>query len=254
MKKIFPIIAFIFTLNSCIAQEEIVLELLNKTPYFVEIEDAYKPEEKTFKEKLSDVYHLEVEQIDRPSFLLKDILTKKYEEDSIFDKMHFWGAYNANLGFNFIDDERFSSNYSFDYINIGIDGFLKNNNGDIRIMLNYNPTSNRDFVQNLFADVYIATNKIPHQRFLVGNSRPPVGMEGGYSPFLLPFITRSQISRNFGTVRKLGARVSGDYSLVDYDFGVYSSDTYFKELFPGTEFVGWVNFKPLGKTDGKYGN
>ena len=69
----------------------------------------------------------------------------------------------------------------------------------------------------------------------------------------MPFIARSQISRNFGTVRKLGARVSGDYSLVDYDFGVYSSDTYFNEFFPGAEFIGWVNLKPLGKTDGKYG-
>ena len=34
----------------------------------------------------------------------------------------------------------------------------------------------------------------------------------------------------------------------------YSSDRYFHEFFPGAEFTGWVNFKPLGKTDGKYGN
>ena len=66
--------------------------------------------------------------------------------------------------------------------------------------------------------MYVATNAIPHHRVLIGNSRPPVGMEGGAGPFVLPFIARSQISRNFGTVRKLGGRVSGDYSLVDYDF------------------------------------
>lgn len=81
--------------------------------------------------------------------------------------------------------------------------------------------------------MYVATNKIPHHRLLVGHSRPPVGLEGAYGPFVLPFIARSQISRNFGTVRKLGARASGSYSLVDYDFGVYSSDTYFQEFSRG---------------------
>ena len=108
-------------------------------------------------------------------------------------------------------------------------------------------------MENLFADMYIATNKIPHHRILIGNSRPPVGLEGAYGPFVLPFLARSQISRNFGTVRKLGAKVAGTYSLMDYDFGVYSSDTYFQEFFPGAEFIGRVDLKPLGKTDGKYG-
>ena len=164
-----------------------------------------------------------------------------------------WGAYSGNLGLNFADGESFGANYSFDFINLGLDGKFKNNNADFRIMLGVNPLSNRNFAQNLFADMYIATNKIPHHRFIIGNTRPPVGMEGGYSPFLLPFVARSQIARNFGSVRKLGSRLSGNYSLVDYDIGLYSSDTYFQEFFPGTEFVGWINFKPLGKTDGKYG-
>lgn len=255
MKKILPIIiAFICTLNSCPAQEEVVLELPNQTSYVAEVEeDAYKTEEKTLKEKLSDVYHLEVEQIDKPTFLFKDILTKNFDEKSSWDNLHLWGAYGAHTNFNFSEHKYHNADYAFDVINMGLDGKLKNNNGDFRIMLNVSPLSSRNFAQNLFADMYVGTNKVPHHRFWVGNTRPPVGMEGGYSPYVLPFITQSQISRNFGTVRKLGTRVSGDYSLVDYDFGVYSSDTYFQEFFPGTEFVGWVNFKPLGKTDGRYG-
>ncbi len=255
MKKILPIlIALICTLNSCPAQEEVVLEFPNTTPYVAEVEkDSYKTEEKTLKEKLSDIYHLEVEQIDKPTFLFKDILTKKFEEESPWESLHLWGAYGAHTNFNFSESKYHNADYAFDVINMGLDGKLKNNNGDFRIMLNVSPLSNRNFAQNLFADMYIGTNKVPHHRFCLGNTRPPVGMEGGYSPYTLPFITRSQISRNFGTVRKLGARVSGDYSLVDYDFGIYSSDTYFQEFFPGTEFVGWVNFKPLGKTDGRYG-
>ena len=248
MKKFLLIlIAFFVSIPSILAIED--TNNVDKTSLDLEL----PKQEKTLKEKLSDVYHLEVEQIDKPTFLLSDILTKKYDEDSAWESLHLWGAYGAHTNFNFTESEYTNADYAFDTINLGLDGKLKNNNGDFRIMLGVSPLSSRNMVQNLFADMYVATNKIPHHRVWVGNTRPPVGMEGGYSPYVLPFVARSQISRNFGTVRKLGTRISGNYSLVDYDLGVYSSDTYFQEFFPGTEFVGWVNFKPLGKTDGKYG-
>lgn len=265
MNKILPIIiAFFLTLPASYAvqdvytqiydENEVVLEIPSTTPYSISVKDTdSKQNEKTLKEKLADIYHLEVEQIDKPHFLLKDVLTKKYSEESPWESMHLWGAYGAHTNFNFSEKEYLNSDYAFDVINLGLDGKLKNNNGDFRIMFNVSPLSSRNFAQNFFADMYVGTNKIPHHRLWVGNTRPPVGMEGGYSPYVLPFITRSQISRNFGTVRKLGGRISGDYSLVDYDLGLYSSDTYFQEFFPGTEFVGWINFKPLGKTDGKFG-
>ena len=108
-------------------------------------------------------------------------------------------------------------------------------------------------MQHLFQDLYIDTKRIPHHRILVGNSRPGVGYEGAGSAYTLPFAARSQISRNFGTIRKLGVRVMGNYSLLDYDIGGYSSGTNFSSFFPGIEFDGWVNFKPLGKTNEKYG-
>lgn len=265
MNKILPIIiAFFLTLTASYAvqdvytqiydENEVVLDIPSTTPYSISVKDTdSKQNEKTLKEKLADIYHLEVEQIDKPHFLLKDVLTKKYSEESPWESMHLWGAYGAHTNFNFSEKEYLNSDYAFDVINLGLDGKLKNNNGDFRIMFNVSPLSSRNFAQNFFADMYVGTNKIPHHRLWVGNTRPPVGMEGGYSPYVLPFITRSQISRNFGTVRKLGGRISGDYSLVDYDLGLYSSDTYFQEFFPGTEFVGWINFKPLGKTDGKFG-
>lgn len=233
------------------SMDEVVLEVPEEVSE-VETPAIPESEEKTLREKLSDVYHLEVEQIDKPTYLFKDILTKRYSEDSIMDKTQLWFGYNGDIGMYFNDDN-ITNHYEFNTINLGYDGFLKDKNADFRIMFNSSPLSSRNVVQNLFADMYVATNKIPHHRVLVGNSRPPVGMEGSYGPFVLPFIARSQISRNFGTVRKLGARVSGDYSLVDYDFGVYSSDSYFQEFFPGAEFIGWVNLKPLGKTDGRFG-
>ena len=266
MKKILPlIIAFLLITPTAFAKlsnegyfDEVILE---ESAAIVEpAGDSLSQKapaiqgEKTLREKLSDVYHLEVEKYDKPTYLFQDILTKKFDEDSPMESLQLWGGYNGDIGVYMNEDASSSSQYDFNTINVGLDGKLKNNNADFRIMFNYAPLSSRNVVQNLFADMYIATNKIPHHRVLVGHSRPPVGMEGSYGPFVLPFIARSQISRNFGTVRKLGARVSGDYSLVDYDFGVYSSDTYFQEFFPGTEFIGWVNLKPLAKTDGRYGN
>lgn len=239
MKKILLLfLAFIMSITFSSAIEEVV---------------EYQSQEKTLAEKINDIYKLEVEQIEKPNFLLTEILTKKFEEKSVWDNMHLWGGYVAHTDFNFDDKGFENTEYLFDAINIGLDGKLKDNNGDFRLMLHYSPTSNREFIHNLFADTYVATNKIPHHRVWLGNTRPPVGMEGGYSPYALPYMARSQIARNFGTVRRLGARVKGNYSLADYDLGVYSSDTYFHSLFPGTEFIGWLNFKPLGKTDGRYG-
>lgn len=269
-KKILPaLIALIFVLATPVYAaknapkennlEEVVLENVEEeveVPQAVSISEEKAPEDKTLKEKLQDVYHLEVDKYDKPTYLLENVLTHKFDEDSIWDRTQLWAGYNGDIGLNFsegVGTEHTTNHYDINTINVGFDGYLKNNNADFRVMINVSPYSERNVIQNLFADMYIATNKIPHHRIMVGHTRPPVGMEGAYGPFVLPFLARSQISRNFGTVRKLGARISGDYSLLGYDFGVYSSDTYFQEFFPGAEFIGRVDLKPLGKTDGKYG-
>ncbi|MBE7712026.1 MAG: hypothetical protein E7Z92_07825 [Cyanobacteria bacterium SIG31] len=250
MKKILLIlIAFIFASSPVFAIEDDYSD----SPFWEDKEEELVLCEKSLKEKLNDVYHLEVEQIDKPHFLLTEILTKKHSEDSIWETTQLWTGYNADWTEYISENGSTDNHYNIYAINVGLDGKLKNNNADYRIMLHYTPDSNRDFVQNLFADVYVATNKIPHHRVWLGNSRPRVGYEGGYSPYTLPFMLRSQISRNFGSVRRLGARITGDYSLVDYDLGIYNSSTYFQSFFPGTDFIGWINFKPLGLTDGKYG-
>ena len=240
--------------------EEVVLDPLigsedDEVTQAISIEEDNVSVEKqeTLKERLKNAYNIEVEKYDTANFLFKEILTKHFDEDSIIDRTNVWFGYNGDVGMKFTDKGDIYGRYDLNTVNVGYDVFLKNNNADFRVMLNYNPFTERNFVQNLFADVYVASNKIPHHRVLVGNSRPPVGVDGGAGPFTLPFIARSQIARNFGTVRRLGARISGNYSLVDYDFGVYSSDTYFQEFFPGAEFIGWINLKPLGKTDGKWG-
>ena len=275
-KTILPLLAvlFIFSAESVFAinelpqdspntvnMEEVVLE----NPVICEDEETYNVpevatvtkdeslnESKSLKEKLRDIYNLEVEKYDRPSYLMKDIFTHKFNDNSIMDYTHFWAGYNGSLGINF-EDNSVTNHYDFNAITTSIDGSLKDNNADFRFMLRFYPYSHRNFLQTMFSDTYIGTNKIPHHRIQVGYFRPKVGHEGTISTYTIPFLTRAQISREFGTVRKIGAKIEGDYSYMDYNFGLYSSGTFFQSFFPGAEFDGWVNFKPLAKTNGKYG-
>ena len=208
--------------------------------------------EKTLAERLKEVYNLEIERTDIAIPLSNDVTTFRFEKGPL-KSFHPWfamqshGRYELNEG---DDDDLF---YKIGIININLDGVLKSGEEDFRLMLNVTPQSQRPFMKNFVQDAYIATNRIPHHRIILGNTRPAVGYEGSQSPYTLPFINRSQIARNFGTVRKFGLRIVGNYDFVDYDLGALSSDTFFSSFFPGAEFDGWGNFKPLAKTDGKYG-
>ncbi len=79
--------------------------------------------------------------------------------------------------------------------------------------------------------MYIANTSIPHHTVVLGHTRTPTGYEGGKSLTTLPLYAYSQISRNFGNVRKVGARVKGNYDYIEYDLGGYSSDVYFTSFF-----------------------
>ncbi len=211
-------------------------------------------EEKTLKNKLKDAYGLKVEKYNKPSYLFKEALTHKYSENSPLDSTHLWAAYIGAPGIEFKQGGSTHRDYDFKAINVGYDGVFKDHNADFRVMLRFVPDSSRNFAQELFGDVFVATNKVPHHRFQLGYFRPQIGQEGGISSFVIPYLNRAQISRNFGTARKLGGRVIGKHDLIDYDLGLYSSDTYLQEFFPGAEFTSWVTLKPLAKTNGKYGH
>ncbi len=208
--------------------------------------------EPTLAEKLKEVYHLEIERTDVPRPLLQDITTMKFERGPL-ESFHPSFALQTHARYDMPEGTDNDFLYRVGLININLDGVLKGGHEDFRLMLDPTPQTVRPFMQQFIQDAYIATNRIPHHRIIFGNTRPMVGIEGGQSPYTLPFINRSQISRTFGTVRKFGLRVNGNYDFVDYDLGALSSDTYFSSFFPGVEFNGWVNFKPLAKTNGKYG-
>lgn len=208
-----------------------------------------------FRESLAktahDVYELQIENTTAPASLLEKPLTWEFEEGPV-ENLHIWGVVQTNTNFEFYEDGGNNQNFKVGLINVLFDSKLRGGKEEVRLMLDPTP-SHRNFWQQFVQDAYIQTKRIPHHTVLVGNSRPGVGIEGAQSPYTLPLLNRSQISRHFANARKAGVRVKGNYSLVDYDFGGYSSDTFFTEFMPGVEFNGWINAKPLAKTDGRYG-
>lgn len=272
MKKFLFIIIFTLTITSVYAEDEITLEPDSLTPKVAAIlqEDApllqsgatvSEPAQEIhthskFYEELSknahNVYNLQIENTNVPSCLLKEPLTHEFEKGPI-ESLHLWSVIQMNMSSNIPEDGDVDNLFRIGTINTIIDGKFKGGKEDFRIMFDPTPQNKRPFGQQFIQDLYVQTHRIPHHNLLIGNSRPGVGIEGAQSPYTLPFVNRSQISRNLANVRKFGVRLQGNYSLVDYDLGGYSSDTFFSSFFPGVEFNGWVNLKPLGKTDGRYG-
>ena len=218
---------------------------------FKHLGDPVNKEEGSLFSKINKSLKAQVTRTDYSNYLLKDILTVDLDRGPV-DRIQFYGKYRGNMSFNF--DTDYSTEYDITSIDVGMMGQLNPEyKTDFKLQFKLTPTNERTFFQNLISDAYIVNKAIPHHQIMVGNSRNQVGVEGGMSTTYLPFILRSQISRTFANTRAFGFRVIGNYSLADYSLAFNSSDRYFKEFFPGAEFTGWVNLKPLGKTDGKYG-
>ena len=189
----------------------------------------------------------------RPVYLL-DTATTRYFEKGPLDSFHTGFFYKGSLPISMIQGGVTHTNYTQNNIENHFRGYLKNGKTSFNISTRYTPRKDLDFFQFLIGDLFVSHQLTQHNRIVFGNSRTHTGEEGSKPDWQVPLISYSQISRNFGNIRKFGARVVGEYDLVEYDFGGYSSDSYFREFFPGVEFTGWVNFKPLGKTNGKYGD
>ena len=199
-----------------------------------------------------DVYNLQIENTKEPACLLKEPMTHHFERGPI-DNVHLWWVIQMNNATTIPENGGGNDKFSVNLINVIIDGQFKSGKENFRLMFDPAPQHNRGFFHQLPQDVYIESHRIKNNVILFGNSRVGGGIEATQSPYTLPFVNRSQIARNFGNIRKFGIRLKGNYALVDYDLGGYSSDTYFSEFFPGVEFNGMVNFKPLGLTDGRWG-
>lgn len=257
--KIFLFFALFLLYPSVNAIEEVVLdidgELASEEGFFEGINDEEWPFDiggKTLQQKIDEIRTREVKNTFKTHYLLEEILTKKLEKSPI-DTVHLFGYYRGNLQMNFYPNDN-DLGYDYNDIDLGVNGKFRDGKTFYEARLRFTPQDNYNFLQYLPSDLYIASAAIPNHTIIVGNTRTPTGYEGAKSSTVLPFVARSQISRNFGNTRQVGVRVKGNYPLIEYDFGGFSSDTYFRKFMPGSEFAGWVTLKPLAKTNGKYGS
>ena len=190
---------------------------------------------------------------DIPTFLLKDELSFNYKKGPVSEVQYFAG-YRGSFGSTFTGSHT-TTTYDNLTTEVGIYGKFRNPNYDFKISFLPIPQKKESaqYIDYFWGDLYVMTSKIPHHKIMFGRSRGQVGIEGGSSTYTLPFINRSQIARNFGNLRTTALKIIGNYNYVDYSFAVGSSGRYFTSGMPGAEFTGWVNIKPFGSKDGKWG-
>lgn len=155
--------------------------------------------------------------------------------------LNFQGTYSADI-------QEDGSNFTYPFIIEG-GGEVKFNDGKSSFRAVSNFTRNVDKLDNKFlgklSDVYYEREMAPHHKVLIGNSRIPIGIEGGKSQYGLMFAKRAQIADRFGNARALGARFRGDFGHIDYDLGGYSSTRSLQDVTDGAEFSGMINYKPF---------
>ena len=222
--------------------------------FFEDFNQYKKPqpfaEEKTLFAKIMSQ---KIVRTDIPSYLLRDYMTV-FPDGGPVEKYQFYTAYRGFFTPNWTGSD-YSTTYNFGTFDIGVLGKFKNSENDFKMVIKPLGNSNASsYMKGFFGDVYFRNSSIPHHQIILGYSRNTIGKEGSISSQILPFATRAQISRNFGNSRGLGVKILGHYDLADYSLELKSSDRYFQRWFnAGPEFTGWLDLKPFGKTDGRFG-
>ena len=192
--------------------------------------------------------------------LLEDTMKMTFTKGPI-ESIAPWVDFNGCFQNIWAGDDYKNTTAGINFQDVGINGKFRTNDDPasgkktvFRIMFNTGKELvGNTYLQSFLADNYIMRYWTKDDQVLVGYSRDAIGIEGGESPFTIPFFGRSQISRTYGNVRALGVKAQGVHKLYDYNIGGFSSGRYFKDFFPGAEFVGLFSIKPLGLTDGKWG-
>ena len=211
-----------------------------------------KQEPSTTEESLyTRILKTNITRTDIPSFLLKDELTHEFSKGPI-KELQLFGGYRGSIS-AILAPRKYATKYDNLTTEVGFFGKLKNPNYEFKLSFLPVVKEGVNYLDAFWGDAYIAYNKIPNHRIQIGRSRGQVGIEGGTSSYTLPFVSRSQIGRNFGNLRTTAIKVIGNYNYVDYSLAFGSSGRYFTSGMPGAEFTGWINVKPFGSKDGKLG-
>lgn len=209
-----------------------------------------------------DIQHALHGEVSAPSTkgLLEDTMKMTFTKGPI-EYIAPWVDYNGAWTGAWTGENYSNSTYGINFQDVGINGKFRTKDDPasgkktvFRLMYNTGKEiTGNTYLQSFMADNYIMRYWTKDDQILAGYARAAVGIEGGESPFTIPLFGRSQISRTYGNVRTLGIKFQGNHKYYDYSAGFFSSGRFFKDFFPGPEFVGLVSLKPLAFTDGKWG-
>ena len=201
---------------------------------------------------LNEALHGEVSALTTKG-LLADKMKMNFDKGPI-ESISPWIDYNGSLSNIWKGEDYQNTTYGINFADIGINGKMRDNKTEFRMMISpVRSVEGNTYFNSFFADNYVTRKIGKNNKILIGNTWVPLGIEGKESPLVLQYFTRSQTSRTYSSCRALGAKVMGTYKWADYHLGAYSSGRFFKDFFPGEEVAGWVDFKPLANTNGKYG-
>ncbi|MBQ2645155.1 hypothetical protein IJG14_06265 [bacterium] len=130
-------------------------------------------------------------------------------------------------------------------------------NNKTRLLIAYNFSKKSNYSNKFFqkfSSLYLTHAFNDNQTLEIGETRVPVGYEGGISSSSIKMFSRSQIARNLGNYYSNGIKNIGNYKYLDYNIGVYDGSRSFNNNFQGYEFAALTRIKPLAKFDGKYGD
>lgn len=192
--------------------------------------------------------------------LLEDTMKMTFERGPI-ESIAPWVDFSSSFSNIWTQADYSNTLYGINFNDIGINGKFRTKDDPasgkktvFRLMYNVGKEiPGNNYMQSMMADNYIMRYWTKDDQLLLGYARAAVGIEGGESPFTIPFFARSQISRTYGNVRTLGLKAQGVHKYYDYSAGFFSSGRFFHEIFAGPEFVGLVSVKPLAFTDGRWG-
>ena len=270
MKKIFTLIFILLLSSPAFAENEYATSEMLNTPQENEVTlkreeeltDSVFEEFEVFEDMgkhasseelpfLQKIMKAEIVRTDVPSYLLKDELTFKYKE-GLISETQFYGAYRGSIS-GLFSPHNYTTTYSNNATEFGVMGKLRDKDYDFKFMIRPIPVEGKSYLDDFFGDIYFVNSKIPHHKIVTGFQRIQKGIEGGMGQYTLPFYARSQIARNFGNTRSLAVKIAGDYNYADYSLSFGSSSPSLVHGFPGGEVAGWLNIKPFGSSDGKYG-
>lgn len=211
------------------------------------------------KYKIHEALHGEVSAASTKG-LLEDTMKMTFQKGFI-ESIAPWVDYSGIWTGAWSGEKYANSTYGVNFQDVGINGKFRTKDDPasgkktvFRVMFNTGKeVVGNTYLQSFLADNYIMRYWTKDDQILLGYARAAVGIEGGESPFTIPFFARSQISRTYGNVRTLGLKLQGNHKYYDYSAGFFSSGRFFKDFFPGPEFVGLFSLKPLAFTNGKYG-